>query len=409
MPPHVPTLRLLVVAALAALLMGVSECQPVDSSGTDSTDGFSDDDVIALDSSDAECAPAAWIDCGARISGDTSDFDSGATDVIDGYPVAVGNYAAPELTYAFAAPSTGTVEVRFVDPVPTLLNHDLIVIEADAGVCTSANALDRGFNGLSFEAVAGQTYFVVVDGAEGEAGAFELELQCSGVQAAPEVSDIDWLNQHFVTQIYDPIWNPDASISDAESNNCGPASLAMVMASEGLEPAGLAPEAAVDHARATMYASYPEIDPAELADGAELVVDGETVLVDDDAHPVYFDFVEAAPSLAQGLAHTGPQPVVGNSWAQLDALLERSGVVIAHGHITRAWIERFSGPYGEVGEGPISHFIALFAASTDGQVLVADPMHRGGAVLMDTHELQSFFQSPVSVYDTNVRVIAWDR
>ena len=44
-----------------------------------------------------------------------------------------------------------------------------------------------------------------------------------------QLSDVEWANQFFVTQIYDPRWNPDGMEKDTESNNCGPASLAMLM------------------------------------------------------------------------------------------------------------------------------------------------------------------------------------
>ena len=65
----------------------------------------------------------------------------------------------------------------------------------------------------------------------------------------------------------------------------------------------------------------------------------------------------------------------GNSWAELDALLAAHGAVIAHGHITSIWRDRFPGDYGSLGEGPIPHFIAVFRATAEGEVVVCDPMH----------------------------------
>ena len=167
-------------------------------------------------------------------------------------------------------------------------------------------------------------------------------------------------------------------------------------------------EDAIDHARATMYPSYPAIDASELPEGASLYEEEGVILVDDDGHPVYFNLVEAEPSLPQGLAAAGASPVFGHSWNHLDTLVQSRGAVIAHGHITEAWVARFSGEYGAVGAGAVPHFIALFPAATEGQFVVSDPMHRGGAVLMSKVDLQTFFKSPINEYETAIRVVTWD-
>ena len=80
----------------------------------------------------------------------------------------------------FEATTTETAEARFVDPRPQIINHDLFILESQDGVCTPEHAVERGFNGVEFETVAGRTYFIVVDGANGDEGAFELELDCTG-------------------------------------------------------------------------------------------------------------------------------------------------------------------------------------------------------------------------------------
>jgi hypothetical protein len=91
----------------------------------------------------------------------------------------------------------------------------------------------------------------------------------------------------------------------------------------------------------------------------------------------------------------------------MDKMLERTGGVIAHGHITQGWRNRFDGEYGSVGDGAIPHFIGVFPASTEGDVIVCDPMHKGGAVVMPLSDLRTFFKSPVNAYDTAIRVVAW--
>ena len=97
----------------------------------------------------------------------------------------------------------------------------------------------------------------------------------------------------------------------------------------------------------------------------------------------------------------------GSSWSDVYTLLETNEGIIAHGHITEAWRNRFTGDYGTFDSGPIPHFIAIFLSSTAGHFVVCDPMHLGGPVVMTQSELQSFFKSPVNVYETSLRVVAW--
>jgi len=223
-----------------------------------------------------------------------------------------------------------------------------------------------------------------------------------------ELPDAEWANQFFMTQIYDAEWNPDGVTNDAASNNCGPASLAMLMAERGPATAALRAEQAIDHARAMMYPSYPEIDEFELAEGAFLYEDEGLVFVDDDTNPVYFDRMETEPSLPQGIENGGATAVFGASWDDLDGLLDAHRAVIAYGHITQDWRDRFPGDYGEFDFGAVPHFIAVFPSTMQERFIVCDPMHRGGAVVMAQTDLQAFFQSPVSVYDTTIRLVAWE-
>ncbi len=242
--------------------------------------------------------------------------------------------------------------------------------------------------------------------AEDSSAAGEGQGHPAPAKADEGQTDLEWANQLFLTQIRDERFNPEGVEVDTESNNCGPASLAMLMRQRGSASLDLGAEVAIDHARAMMYADYPDIDAADLPAGATLHHSKGRVLVDDDAHPVYFDLTEGA-SIAQGIHTGGGVPAFGYSWAELAQLLESAGGVIAHGHITEAWRRRFSSEYGASNPGAVSHFIAVFPAS-DGEFIVADPMHRGGAVLMSRSELGAFFQSPVNVYETAIRVVAWD-
>jgi hypothetical protein len=121
------------------------------------------------------CSPVGTISCGQTISGDTTD----GTVSMDAYPVNVGNYHAAELVYTWQASTSNDVEFRFIDPHPSVLNHDIIILDGTNGQCINTSAVAWGFNTLEFTPTAGNTYHVVVDGYDGDVGAFQLELDCN--------------------------------------------------------------------------------------------------------------------------------------------------------------------------------------------------------------------------------------
>ena len=174
-PTTLPIALLLV--GLLATLPGCEEVASAVPGGSGST-GLVGVDVEEAASS--VCAPVATLSCGDVIAGDTSDWNGGATDVIDHYPVAVGSFSGPEITWSFVAPASGQVTFRLIDPQPTQVDHDLFVLEDDAGICRPDATLARGHNGVEFDAEAGVTYHLVIDGYDGDAGAFEATLECAG-------------------------------------------------------------------------------------------------------------------------------------------------------------------------------------------------------------------------------------
>lgn len=111
------------------------------------------------------------ITCDVQVAGDTS-ADAAATHAFDGYACNVGHYAAAERTFGFHAEHTGTVEWRLIDPTPTEVDHDVLVLTPE-GDCTA-----WGPNSVSFEVEAGSAYLLVVDGFDDSAGPFEAELVC---------------------------------------------------------------------------------------------------------------------------------------------------------------------------------------------------------------------------------------
>lgn len=125
-----------------------------------------------------QCLPTQELSCGDIIVGNTLTSPT-ATSAMNGYPCNVGNYDGPELVYEWTAPSSGTAEFSLVDPRPTELNQDVFVLDGSAGECSSSLCLEAGSNSVSFPAVAGQTYLLVVDGFAGQGGAFQASLDCT--------------------------------------------------------------------------------------------------------------------------------------------------------------------------------------------------------------------------------------
>ena len=125
-----------------------------------------------------ECAVLGAISCDQTVLGDNG--SALASDTIDGYPDLVGNWSGPEMAWTWSGGS-GEVTIRLVDPRPSELNHDILVLHQSAGTCVAADFVDIGWNSLTFEAEAGAAYTFVVD-SHGDTGAFAMTLECDGVR-----------------------------------------------------------------------------------------------------------------------------------------------------------------------------------------------------------------------------------
>jgi hypothetical protein len=123
------------------------------------------------------CAPLTSLWCGGALGSDSKESAS-ATSNIDGWGIAVGNYSGPEVAFDWIADRTGPVDVGLIGPRPTEMNQDIFVIEDQGAGCYSQNAIAWGPNSTTFDAVQGRTYYVVVDGFDGDAGYFAVEMDC---------------------------------------------------------------------------------------------------------------------------------------------------------------------------------------------------------------------------------------
>jgi cysteine-rich repeat protein len=124
------------------------------------------------------CVPDwAYLFCN---SGDTySTSAGGATDVVDSYPCTGRDESGPEYTYTFTAPESGEVTVEFTGMDPGI-DLDLMVLSYGGGICAPENCIAFGDNQVTWDAVAGNTYFILVDGVNGDEGGYSVNMTCPG-------------------------------------------------------------------------------------------------------------------------------------------------------------------------------------------------------------------------------------
>ena len=121
------------------------------------------------------CQPDWTLECGAVDYWDTNYM--GATNIVDSYSCNLDdNYWGPEYTYHFTAPYNGRFTARLVNEDAIT---DVLVLRDEGFGCSAESCMDWDYSQLTFDMVEGEQYFVVVDGYEGAAGAYEVHLDCT--------------------------------------------------------------------------------------------------------------------------------------------------------------------------------------------------------------------------------------
>ena len=91
------------------------------------------------------------MSCGELVYGNTAN-DGIATDFFDSYADFVGAWTGPEVGYRLEVPSSGTFEVKLEYNGPVTIDHDLILLQREQGVCAQADVVEMGFTSIEFEA-----------------------------------------------------------------------------------------------------------------------------------------------------------------------------------------------------------------------------------------------------------------
>ena len=146
-----------------------------------------DDDDTPEPAESGLCTPQGQVSCGSTVVSSTT---AGAMDMSD-YSCSGWNESGPEMTYEFTPLTSGSVTVALTE-MQSGEDLDVFVLE-DA--CDATGCLAFGNVDTTFDAQAGVTYFLVVDGYAGAAGTFTLELDCDASgdddDATPEGDDDD--------------------------------------------------------------------------------------------------------------------------------------------------------------------------------------------------------------------------
>ncbi|MFC2172441.1 hypothetical protein ACFLU6_07390 [Acidobacteriota bacterium] len=115
------------------------------------------------------CAPDRTLECTTWSDA----FTTGGVSRIDIYDCSNWDERGPDFIYSFTAQVNGLHEAE----VASVANLDVFVL-SDLSNCTGDNCIDNGDDIASFDAIAGLTYYIVVDGSLGTEGSFSARIRC---------------------------------------------------------------------------------------------------------------------------------------------------------------------------------------------------------------------------------------
>ena len=131
---------------------------------------------------------ANWqLTCGGSDSWNNG--GGGSTNQISHYACnSAWDESGPEYSYTFVPNVTGQATVNLAG-LAAGQNLDLFVMQDAAGECSAGNCLASGDASATFDVQAGQTYYLVVDGRQGDVSNFTISTQCTSGQPAPVPND----------------------------------------------------------------------------------------------------------------------------------------------------------------------------------------------------------------------------
>jgi hypothetical protein len=145
-----------------------------------------DDDDVVVDDDDVvlPTCPSDFLACDGPLSHTWSNAGLGSTSDMNGYSCVSGaGHTGPEYHYAFTAPADGDFTV---ETTGTSADLDVYILEGsdcDETACVEDGSSGNGNEDVSFQASAGDTFVIVVDGWNGAISDYTITLSCDLDQA----------------------------------------------------------------------------------------------------------------------------------------------------------------------------------------------------------------------------------
>jgi parallel beta-helix repeat protein len=122
------------------------------------------------------CGGPIPLTCGQQVSGDTTGYPNGCQD----YSCSAWTESGPEVIYSLSLPTDGTW--AFTATLSNMGGVDLDVFVLSSSGCSSGQCLTPNSYGnqtVAVENVPGGQYYIAVDGYNGAAGSYTLDLTCN--------------------------------------------------------------------------------------------------------------------------------------------------------------------------------------------------------------------------------------
>ena len=160
------------------------------STNEECTNGTDDDGDGLIDCDDDDCSDTLdcidvcvenfVLTCGATHTYSTDNFFT--SDVIDNYSCVSWNESGPEVGYYFQGPTDQANEVD-VALNYSFGQYDLdVFVLSDQGIpCANDACIEYGTISAQFETIPGADYWIVVDGYQGDSGAYGISVSCNPV------------------------------------------------------------------------------------------------------------------------------------------------------------------------------------------------------------------------------------
>ncbi len=118
-----------------------------------------------------QCQPVKTVGCGHQEA--FANFGWGSTTAIEEYACNQWTYSGPEVAYRFKAPYDTEVNVALsLENAST----DLLVVEGK--MCAPSHCIAHGLDKVSFTALQGTEYNIIVDGYQGALGTYKIQVDC---------------------------------------------------------------------------------------------------------------------------------------------------------------------------------------------------------------------------------------